>query len=285
MKLVVFSDLHYAPTPPIENGSIIGHKLTEFALPILNNLINEINENIKPDVVINCGDLIEDFNDREMDLKNLEFLWDKLKGINAPFYSLIGNHDLRAMETRADIENIFGYKNATFSIDLNGYHLVFLAPQIDDTKGDECGGILRISAVSDEELDWLENDILNTQLPTLVFVHYGLAEDEMIGNWWFAKNPTRALLKNRDAVKEIISKSENVKAVFSGHQHWSKKIVENGLPYYVIGSITEDIKEDGVPDGCYYIVDIDERGLRVEEKHIAINQEMTKHNNPALYVR
>ena len=40
MKLVIFSDLHYAPERPVSNGSVIERKLTEYSLPIINKLIN-----------------------------------------------------------------------------------------------------------------------------------------------------------------------------------------------------------------------------------------------------
>ena len=37
-KIVFFSDLHYAPERPINNGSIIERKLTEYAEPLLKKL-------------------------------------------------------------------------------------------------------------------------------------------------------------------------------------------------------------------------------------------------------
>ena len=40
----------------------------------------------------------------------------------------------------------------------------------------------------------------------------------------------------------------NVKGIFSGHHHWTKKIIDDGLIYYVLGSMTENINNDGIPD-------------------------------------
>lgn len=113
-KLVVFSDIHYAPERPVNNGSIIDRKLTECAIPVLEKLIYEINNEIKPDVAINLGDLIEDFNDHDKDIINLNFIWNLLKRIEAPFYSIIGNHDLRSMSSRTEVEQIMGYEHSTF---------------------------------------------------------------------------------------------------------------------------------------------------------------------------
>jgi len=45
-KIVIFSDLHYAPELPVNNGSRIERKLINKSLEILEKLINEINKNI-----------------------------------------------------------------------------------------------------------------------------------------------------------------------------------------------------------------------------------------------
>lgn len=92
----------------------------------------------------------------------------------------------------------------------------------------------------------------------------------MKGNWWFETCPEHALLGNRKELKEIIKINKNILAVFSGHQHWTKKIVENEIPYYVIGSMTENINNDDIPDGVYFVVEFDGEKLNVIEKHIKI---------------
>ena len=123
---------------PINNGSIIDRKLMEYAVPLLEQLTDKINNDIKSDVAINLGDLVEDFNNHDKDIINLNFIWKMLKNINVPFYSLAGNHDLRSMSSRTE-------------------------------------------------------------------------------------------------VKELLKKDKNLLAVFSGHQHWTKKTVEDGISYYVVG--------------------------------------------------
>ncbi|MCI8655521.1 MAG: hypothetical protein HFJ48_06635, partial [Clostridia bacterium] len=115
-KLVIFSDIHYAPEKPINNGSIIDRKLMEYAVPLLEQLIDKINNDIKPDVAINLGDLVEDFNDHDKDIINLNFIWKMLKRIKMPFYSLSGNHDLRSMSSRTEVEQIMEYEHSTFSV-------------------------------------------------------------------------------------------------------------------------------------------------------------------------
>lgn len=270
-KLVIFSDIHYAPEKPVNNGSIIDRKLMHKAVPLLEQLIQKINNEIKPDIVVNLGDLVEDFNDHDKDIINLNFIWGLLNGIKPAFYSLAGNHDLRSMSSRKEVEQIMGYKHSTFSVDLLGYHFVFLGLDVNTKLGVKSGGIFKTQFISNEDLEWLKRDLEKNKLPILVFNHFGIAEDNMEGNWWFGRVPEHALLGNRKEVKEILKKNKNLIAVFSGHQHWTKKIIEDGISYYIVGSLTENINDDGVtPDGVYFEVDLEEESIDVKERHLEI---------------
>ena len=269
-KIVIFSDLHYAPELPVDNGSKIDRKLISLAEPILEKITKEINEKIKPDIVINLGDSVEDFNIKEKDLINLEYIWNKYKKINSKFVSCIGNHDLRSMNSREEVEKIFEYDHSTFSFDCQGLHIVVLGTFVNNELGTAEGGIYKTQFVSHEDVLWLENDLKANKLPTIVCVHFGLAEDDMKGNWWFESCPDTALLGNRKEIKQILESDRNILGVFSGHQHWTKFIEENGIPYYVLGSLTENINNDGVPDGVYFVVEFDGQKINVETHHIKI---------------
>lgn len=269
-KIIIFSDIHYLDKRPEKLDFRLSRKLTQYAIPILEKLTDEINTNIKPDITINLGDLVEDTYDHDRDIANLKFVWKKLEDIKTPFYSAIGNHDLRTMSRREEPEEIMGYKHSTFSIDIKGYHLVILGTEIRHELGTERGGIFKTQYISLEDIEWLKKDLKDNKLPCLIFNHFGLAEDMMKGNYWFEKNPECALLKNRDEIKKILKNDKNVIAVFSGHQHWTKKLEENGIPYYVIGSLTENIKNDGIPDGVYFEVDLENNNVNVIEHHILI---------------
>lgn len=269
-KIVIFSDLHYAPETPVNNGSIIERKLMQHAIPLLNQLIDEINNKIKPDLVLNLGDLVEDFNDHDKDIENLNYIWKEFQKIDFPFYSCIGNHDLRSMLSRREVEEIMGYEHSTFSFNIAGIHIIILGTFVNNEMGTENGGIFKTQFISDEDIKWLEKDLHTNKLPAIVCTHFGVAEDDMKGNWWFEKNPENALLGNRKKIKEIFRNDKNLMAVFSGHQHWTKKIMEDEIPYYIIGCMTEDINEDGTPDGVYFIVEFDGEKISVKEEHIRL---------------
>jgi len=270
VKIVMFSDLHYAPEKPINNGSRIERKLMEYSEPILDKLTYQINNVIKPDLVLNLGDLVEDFNDHDKDIVNLNYIWQKFKKIDVPFYSCIGNHDLRSMTSRNEVERIMEYDHSTFSFDISGMHVIILGTYVNNDLGTAEGGIFKTQFISNEDMEWLKEDLRNNKLPTIICLHFGVAEDDMKGNWWFESCPETALLGNRKELKQIIKEHSNVLAIFSGHQHWTKHVVEEGISYYVLGSMTENINNDGIPDGVYFVIEFDDEKLEVIEQHIRL---------------
>lgn len=269
-KLIIFSDIHYLDERPKELNISLVRKLTQYAVKITDQLINEINKQ-KPDVSICLGDLIEDKFEHDEDIANYAYIWNRLKAIQVPFYSVIGNHDLRTMNSRKEIEEIMGYENGTFSFDLNGYHFVILTTDIRSEFGMDYGGILKSQYMSEKEIIWLKEDLQKNKLPCVIFTHLGLAEDKQVGNYWFGNNPERGLMFNRKEVKDIIKADDNVIAIFNGHQHWTKQIEEDGKNYYILGSLTENINMDGVPDGIYFEVELEDRNVKIIEKHIEIS--------------
>ena len=268
-RLIVFSDIHYLDERPNKLDFNLSRKLTQYSLEIIEKLINIINKR-KPDVSICLGDLIEDTFNHDKDIINYTYIWNILKKINIPFYSVIGNHDLRTMNSRKEIEEIMGYKNATFSFDLNGYHFIILTTDIREDLGGNDGGIYKAQCMSEKEIDWLKEDLIKNRLPCIIFTHFGLAEDKQIGNYWFEKNPEDGLMNNRQEVKEIIKSDDNVIAIFSGHQHWTKQLKEDGKNYYVVGSLTDNIDMLGIPDGIYLEVELTDRNVKIIEKHIKV---------------
>jgi len=257
-KIIIFTDIHYLDKRPEKIDITLSRKLTQYSIPILEKLTNKINNTIKPDISINLGDLIQDTCNHDRDIANLNYVWKQLQAIKPPFYSAVGNHDLRTMNKREEVENIMVYNHSTFSVDINGYHFILLGMELRHDLGLEEGGVLKTQYISKEDMEWLKKDLNNNQLPCLIFTHFGLAEDKMEGNFWFEKNPEYALLKNRKDIKEIMKQDKNILAVFSGHQHWTKKLEEDNLPYYVLGSLTENINNDGIPDGVYFEVNLED---------------------------
>lgn len=270
-KLIIFSDIHYLDKRPDILDFNLSRKLTQYSVEIIDKLISKINKE-QPDISICLGDLIEDTFNHDKDIINYTYIWNKLKNIQVPFYSVIGNHDLRTMNSRKKLEEIMEYENATFSFDLNDYHFIILTTDIREDLGRDDGGIYKAQCMSEKEIDWLREDLVKNELPCVIFTHFGLAEDKQVGNYWFEKIPEAGLMNNRKAVKDIIKFDNNVIAIFNGHQHWTKQLQEDGKDYYVVGSLTDNINMIGIPDGVYLEVELEDRKVKLIERHIEVGE-------------
>ncbi|MDR0462046.1 MAG: metallophosphoesterase [Christensenellaceae bacterium] len=261
---MIFSDVHYCTENILNFG--VNRKLYELAIPLATKITNIINS-MKPDMVVNLGDMIEDTGSTGKDIKNIKTIWKVFKKIGSPFYYTVGNHDVKTLAC-ADFAKAIGYKNLTYSVNLDGYHFVFLGVCDEETLD---GWYPMKRTIHKKDIEWLKKDIKNNNLPTIVFLHHGLAEDDLKGNWWFDRcNHEVGLLKNRNEVKQILKTDKNLLAVFSGHQHWTKTTIEDGIPYHVIGSVTENINGDGKPDGIWFEVDVNGKELKITKHNLSI---------------
>ena len=260
MKIIVFSDLHYFAADVEKAIFDTKKKLVKYSLPMLDKLTEKINSEYKADLAINLGDLIQDTTDHDGDIKALKFIFERLKKINCPCYSVLGNHDLKMMDSVKEVEEIMGHESS-FSVNADGYHLVFLTTEVRPELGTERGGCYKAQYLANETLGWLESDLKQNDLPCLIFTHYALAEDSEVTDECM-------FIKNRSDVKKILLTDSNVKAVFCGHQHINKELLEDGIKYYVLGSMIADREMTGTPDGVYFEIDLGEEGFTVNRKRI-----------------
>ena len=178
MKILVFADIHYY-TGDLDNAIFNRKiKLVEYALPLLDELIRRANEEYNPDVCINLGDIIQDTQKHDEDIEALGFMFGKLEKFDAPCYSILGNHDLKMMDSTREVEALLGYEHATYSLDMGGYHLVFLTTEVRPELGLARGGCYKTQYLSDGDIEWLKLDLAKNELPTVIFTHFALAEDE-----------------------------------------------------------------------------------------------------------
>ena len=262
MKLIVFADLHYFGGDLSTAVFNKRQKLVGFALPIFDTLCERAEE-CGADACVNLGDSIQDSQHREIDLSALDFIFGKLEKMGRPCYSILGNHDLKMMQSREEVEAVMGYDSSTYSIDVGGYHLVFLTTEVRAELGTLRGGCYKTQSMSDKEIEWLRHDLEKNKLPAIVFTHFPLAEDKSVDDECM-------FMKNRADVKAILKKDKNILAVFSGHQHTTKLIEEDGIRYYLLGSLIALNEATGAPDGVYFELTLEDKELCVVEHHIEI---------------
>jgi len=260
MKFAIINDIHFGPPESgYEKG--IQRKLVFKAEELIKKFINQMNHQEHPEFVVNLGDSIEDVNNKTIDIQSLKKVIALLSPLKMPIYTLIGNHDIRTLETK-EIANLLGYKQMHYSFNQGLYHFIALSFQI---IGDHTHNMADIDAiVPEEQIEWLGKDLEKTDKPTVIFTHYGLAEDDMKGNFWFESEPHYALIKNRLEVRKILEKSGKVKAVISGHQHWNRMHIHNNIPYFTVTSLIENFNNDGVAAEAHTIVNLTKQQIIVD---------------------
>ena len=232
----------------------VQRKLVGEAERLLSSFVREMNEVERPLFVVNLGDSIEHAGDPEVDASLLRRAGALLAPLAMPCHSLIGNHDVATL-SHAEAAVILGLERIHYSFDVDDFHFVVLGFDLA-----EPGEVL----VPREQLAWLREDLAATRKPTVVFSHYGIADDSMEGNFWFAENPDHALISNRAHVRACLERSGKVKAVISAHQHWNRMIVHEGIPYVTVTSLVENTRNDGVPAEAFSLVDLDAAGMTLD---------------------
>ena len=64
MKLIVYADLHHYSGNRETAVFNKTQKLTQYAMPMMDELIDKVNNQFRPDAVINLGDSIQDANNQ-----------------------------------------------------------------------------------------------------------------------------------------------------------------------------------------------------------------------------
>ncbi len=174
------------------------------------------------DFIIQLGDFCRPYD------YNLEFMsvWNSFPGKK---YHVLGNHDMDGGFSREQVVKYWDIPGRYYSFDSNGYHFVVLDGNDVDPSPDRPGGYARY--IGREQLQWLEKDLEQTQLPTLVFSHQGL-DNDMGG---IDNATTSRLVMERANEKADFQK---VQVVFSGHHHQDYYNKINGIHYIQINSMS-----------------------------------------------
>lgn len=262
MKIFLISDIHYGSNSNYAKHNSDENKLSneyvnsfgsrfESFVPEINSLVLDY------DLIINLGDLINEESigqDMIRYKKAMEFF-----GKSKPVKHVAGNHDLNCL-SREQLASIIGISKLYYSFDFDSYHHIVL-----DGTRDSRPEPHRIDA---EQLEWLKNDLLRTNLQTLVYCHYPLDEQSVSHNYYFKDKPERAFISNRAEVRNLLEKSSKVLAVFNGHLHFEHQEYINGIKYITVPSFSEN-NGNHVPKAEY---------MRLVLENNQINSEIVKIN-------
>jgi alkaline phosphatase len=195
----------------------------------------------KADFVIELGDFVDTLVDDKDPIQNLEEIESIFTSFNGPQYHVLGNHEFDNV-TREDLLNYLDNTGIPagetyYSFDQNGIHCIVLdadytnaEPHLPFDLQDPANPFWnwKDAWIPQAQLDWLEADLADSNLPTVVFTHQVVHRDKLDG---VTENHT---IKNADAVREILEADGQVLAVFSGHDHRGEIAVRNGVHYFVL---------------------------------------------------
>jgi 3',5'-cyclic AMP phosphodiesterase CpdA len=212
-------------------------------------MVADVHADLIPDKMDRLGKFIEKAMDKKVDFivqlgdvcfpnkENKAFLnlWHQFEG---PKYHLLGNHDMDVSSKRETMD-FWGMPEKYYSFDQKGIHFVVLDPNylytdheyLDyDNANFYVNDDLR-TYVDPKQIEWLQQDLRNTRLPTIILSHQSLI------------NPSWGV-KNRIQIQEILEKEndrtgyQKVMACFNGHDHIDFQRTLKGIHYVEINSMS-----------------------------------------------
>lgn len=246
------TDLHFGPAAYHE-GKL--RKLTHHAGELTRGVVQAMNDIVRPDLLVNLGDDIED-ESREADLARYGECQEILRTAKAELVNVAGNHDTIHLG-QAELNRLWRREGPLhYAFDRGGFHFVVLhtleAKDVD----------VRIPPA---QLAWLKEDLAKTALPTVVLMHHSASEQDLRDSFWFHDVPHLALVRERRELRAILEESRKVRAVFNGHVHRNHLDVINGIPYVTVQSLIENLDEDapGRPASAYAVATVTESRIVV----------------------
>ena len=238
LKIGFVTDLHFGPQA-FHDGKL--RKLTHHASELTREVVRRMNEDVKPDLLVNLGDDIED-ESREADLARYTECQDILRTAKAELVNVAGNHDTIHL-TRDDLARIWRRETLTkpgdqplfYSFDRGGFHFTVLHTL--ERKDVDV-------RIPQAQLEWLTRDLDATALPTVILMHHSASEQDLSDSFWFNGLAHLALVKERAELRAILERSGKVRVVFNGHVHRNHFDVIRGIPYVTIQSLIENLDED-----------------------------------------
>ena len=261
----MLTDLHYADKSPR------GSRHYRESLAKIDEASIEFKKN-QIQMAVELGDLIDAADSVPTELGYLKTINRKFEAIAPERHYVLGNHCVDTL-TKEEFLGEVGQKESYYSFDKNGFHFVIL----DSCFTSEGVAYRRKNFqwtdanLPEHEMDWLASDLIATKLPTIVFAHQRLDVTTSHG------------VRNASAIRDILERTDRVKAVFQGHSHQNDLKWINGIPYCTCVAMVEG---SGPAQSGYSILDLypDEsirvRGFRKQKSQPLDKEKPGKNPDP-----
>lgn len=266
VRFGLITDSHYA------DRDSAGTRYYREALAKMRECVQVLNSEAV-DFAIHLGDLKdEDKNKRESGtLKYLQAIEAEYANFRGPRYHCIGNHDLDSISKAQFLQNIentgISQDQGYYSFDQKGFHFIVLDPNYHpDGRHHHKGDFKWYDArLPEHEWEWFENDLLKTQLPTIVFCHFTLYNFTRDGHPYYITDYPRA--------QKLLEASGKVMAVFQGHVHQEDFVELNGIHYCTqLGMVDYS----GLENNSFAIVEITSKEIKIDGYKRAATKKLGK---------
>ncbi len=213
-------------------------------------IVADVHKDLMPDADERLSKFIESAKRREVDFilqlgdfcmgleQNREFLsiWENFAG---PRYHVLGNHDMDK-NSKQEMLEFWSMPKTYYSWDVNGVHFIVLDANFLYQDGkyiayDRANFYVDNryrTFVDPDQIAWLHEDLLQTELPTIVFSHQSL--------WHYQWG-----IKNRLAIQKILEEhSSKIICCFNGHNHIDFHHRQNQIDYIEINSMSYQWMDD-----------------------------------------
>ncbi len=252
LTIGIVTDLHFGPEARWQ-GKL--RKLTHQAPELTRAVVRVMNDEVRPDLLVNLGDDIED-ESRETDLVRYGECQSILRTARAPLVNVAGNHDLVHMN-REDLSRFWQRSGPLYyAFDLGGWRFVVLHTlEKQDVE----------VRVPDTQIEWLRAELAAAGTPVIVLMHHSASEQDVEDSRWWPGRAHMALVKERGELRRAFEQSGRVRAVFNGHLHWNHLDVIGGIPYVTLQSLIENMEDDapGRAAASHAVVRLSERRMIV----------------------
>lgn len=183
------------------------------------------------DMVICLGDLVDDCQNYEDNVRSIEKITALIRSYGIPFYCLMGNHDYQNF-TREEFDIRTGGAYPPPRLDVGNSTLLFL-----DCNYKDDGRIYEVGRV-----DWTNTCLPEDQMEML---RASLADPTVKNAYVFShqsiENQVEAhhTVHNADAIRAILAASPKVRVMLQGHYHPGHDVVIDGVKYHTVGAMCE----------------------------------------------
>ncbi len=244
LRFGLMTDLHYADKPAA------GTRYYRESLDKLTEAAAEMKA-AKVDFVAELGDLIDAADSVELEQRYLATINRVFETTSPERHYVLGNHCVDTL-TKQEFLGGVERERSYYSFDRGGFHFVVLdACFREDGEPYQRRNFHWTDAnVPPAELEWLQHDLQQTPLRTIILAHQRLDVSNSHG------------VKNAAAVRQTLESSGKVLAVFQGHSHRNDLNEIAGIHYCTLVAMIEG---SGPENSGYSLVDIAADGtIRVQ---------------------